>query len=252
MSEEAKNQRVIGVIPARYGSTRLPAKPLAKLGDKTLIQSTYENAKRCSVLDDVIVATDDERIFDHVTSFGGQVFMTSKTCPSGTDRIAELISKESSLSDCQIIVNIQGDEPLLESHVIEHIVALLKDNPKAPVATAAVPITSEEEATNHSVVKCVMDLQGNALYFSRTLIPNGKHGKWREDVSYFKHLGVYGYHRDFLLHYGQLTPTPLQLSEDLEQLKVLEHGYQIKVAIVESHSIGIDTPEDLNQVMTKL
>lgn len=252
MDQKGENTRVIGVIPARYGSTRLPAKPLAKLRDKTVIQCTYENALKCPLLDEVVVATDDERILDHVQAFGGKGFMTSPSCPSGTDRIAELITKETSLSAYEIVVNIQGDEPFLEPHVIERVVKLLLDHPTLPMSTAAVPLLNEKAANDHSVTKCVMDLHGNALYFSRALIPSGKDGKWKEDVTYFKHIGVYGFRKDFLLHYRELEPTPLQFSEDLEQLKVLEHGYQIKVAIVESESIGIDTPEDLDGAIARL
>lgn len=237
--------RVIGVIPARHGSVRFPGKPLVKIEGKTLIQRTFENCKQCESLDEVIVATDDERIADHVASFGGNAVMTSEECRSGSDRVAEAIAD---LSDVDIVVNIQGDEPNLEPSTIDQIVSLLKEDPQAQMSTAAVLLTSEEDWRRTSVVKCVIDKQGNALYFSRSPIPGGKDGKWDPSVNYYKHLGIYGFRREFLLQYPRLEPTPLQLAEDLEQLKALEHGFKIKVAVVESEAIGIDTPEDIHKL----
>ena len=180
--------KVIGLIPARYGSIRFPGKPLVSIAGKTLLQRTYENAKRCKLLDDLVVATDDDRIFEHVTKFGGKAVMTSPDCLTGTDRLAEAV-KNPKLSGFDIIVNVQGDEPFLDPHVIEAVVQKLTGDASAAMSTAVVKLTSKEDAFNHSVVKCVMDNSGNALYFSRTLIPSGKEeGKFRSDVTYYKHL----------------------------------------------------------------
>ncbi len=239
-------KHTLGMIPARFGSTRFPGKPLAKISGKSLIQRTYENAKKCNALDELVVATDDRKIFNHVTSFGGKSVMTSSDCPTGTERLAEAVKEN--YPDTDLIVNIQGDEPFLEPDVIVKVIQALDDDLVAVMSTAVVKIDSEEDALNYSVNKCVMDENGNALYFSRTLIPSGHGGSWRPDITYYKHLGIYGYRRDFLLHYADLQPTPLQLAEDLEQLKVLEHGFRIKVAVVESNSIGVDHPEDIKKV----
>lgn len=241
-------EKVIGIIPARYGSSRLPGKPLLEINGKTLIQRTYENACQSKALQEVVIATDDERILDHVKNFGGHVVMTSDTCETGTDRLAEAISQHPPLKNFTAVVNIQGDEPCLEPHVIEKVTQTLLEEPDTLVSTAIVPLTSEKEAYNPSVCKCVTDQDGYALYFSRNLIPAGKTQKFRPEVTYYKHLGIYAYRREFLLHYADLTPTPLQQAEDLEQLKILEHGFRIRTVIVESSSIGIDTPEDIKKV----
>lgn len=245
---EIKPLKVVGIIPARYGSSRFPGKPLANILGKSLIQRTYENSKNCSFLEDVFVATDDQRIFDHVEAFGGKVMMTSSICPTGSDRLIEAVEKDPRLKDASIIINIQGDEPCLEPKVIQQVVQLLKDDSLAVMSTAVMKIHSESEALNPSVVKCSLDKFGNALYFSRSLIPGGPSAKFNPQLNYFKHIGIYGYRKDFLLTYGKLSPTPLQLAEDLEQLKVLEHGYRIKTAIVESASVSVDHPEDIKKV----
>lgn len=243
-----KQFKVIGMIPARFASTRFPGKPLALIKGKTLIQRTYENAKNSKSLDEVIVATDHPGIFDHVKEFGGEVVMTSPDCPTGSDRMAEVLQKESRFKDIEIAVNIQGDEPCLESFVIDEVVKILLNDPEAVMSTAVMKIVSEEEAYSSSVPKCTFDLHQNALYFSRALIPSSKAQRFNPETAYYKHIGIYGFRRDFLLKYGQLPRTPLQLAEDLEQLKVLEHGYRIKTAIVESKSIGVDLPEDIQKV----
>ncbi|NGX42451.1 MAG: 3-deoxy-manno-octulosonate cytidylyltransferase [Chlamydiae bacterium] len=244
MAQDPKT-RILGMIPARFGSRRFPGKPLAMIAGKSLIQRTYENAKKCNLLSDLIVATDDKRIYDHVLGFDGQAVMTSQDCPTGTERLAEAVKNNNELSDTDIVVNIQGDEPFLGLDVIESVVNILQN---AEMSTAVVPIHDEKEAYDPSVNKCVLDKQGYALYFSRTLIPNGHTGKWDPKITYYKHLGIYGYRKGFLLRYAELAPTPLQMSEDLEQLKVLEHGFRIKVAVVENDSVGIDTPEDIKKV----
>jgi len=242
-------KQIIGIIPARFGSRRFPGKPLANILGKTLIQRTYENARTCSLLQDLLVATDDQRIFDHVVGFGGKAVMTSATCHSGTERLADVVKRSGAYDEDDLIVGIQGDEPILNATVIEHVITLLLDDPAAVMATAAVPIASKEEASDPSIVKCVIDLKGNALYFSRTLIPCGHQGKWQpKNISYFKHLGIYAYRCHFLKLYSELPLTPLQMAEDLEQLKALEHGHTIKVAVTSHDSIGVDTFQDIDKL----
>lgn len=240
--------KVIGIIPARFASVRFPGKPLVEILGKSLIQHVYENALRCKILDQVVIATDDERIFKHARGFGAWVVMTSPDCPTGTDRLAEVLMRQPELNAAQVIVNIQGDEPTLDPHVIRDVAEVLLKDPRADVSTALIPIESEEEALNPSVVKCVIDDQGYALYFSRGLIPAGKALRFNPATTYYRHLGLYGYRRDFLLHYADLSPSPLQLAEDLEQLRVLEHGYKIKTTIVHTESMDVNTPEDLKKL----
>ena len=242
------NQKIIGIIPARYGSTRFPGKILAPIAGKTLIQRTYENASQNSILQQLIIATDDDRIYDHVETFGAKAVMTSITCPTGTDRLVEAVKHSLNLAGADIIVNIQGDEPCLDPQIITQIVTLLINDPEAVMSTAAIQIHSEEEAHNPSAVKCVIDSQQNALYFSRALIPAGHSGRMLPNTAYYRHIGIYAYRAHFLLKYADLPKTPSQLAEDLEQLKVIEHGFRIKVAIVDSFSIGVDTPKDIQKV----
>lgn len=246
-----QNVDCIGIIPARYGSTRFPGKPLVQILGKTLLQRTYENALRCTCLNQVVVATDDERIYDHVKSFGGNVVMTSSDCETGTDRIAEVVRNYPHLKS-KIVINIQGDEPCVASETIEAVIAILQGDPEASMSTAAARLLTAEDASSTSIVKCTMDQRGNALYFSRTLIPANKNGTYCSKTNYYRHLGIYGYRSEFLLKYAHLPKTPLQCFEDLEQLKALEHGYRIKVAIVESSAIGVDLPEDIQKIETLL
>lgn len=241
-------QQVIAIIPARYGSSRFPGKPLFPIMGKTLIQWTYENAMRCTSLHHVVIATDDQRIYDHVTEFGATAVMTSPYCPTGTDRLIEVLQTNRYCDTADIIINVQGDEPCIDPLTIQKVVDVLVEEPQIVMSTAIAPITTEEEAYNHSVVKCVIDKNQYALYFSRALIPSGKNARFSPHTNYYKHIGIYGYRRHFLLSYGELNPTPLQIAEDLEQLKVLEHGYKIKTAIVNSPSIGVDTPHDIQKV----
>jgi len=238
---------VIGIIPARFESSRFRGKPLAPILGKSLIQRTYENSKRFKELKDIVVATDDARIFDHVKSFGGKVVMTSPGHPTGTDRLAEVITNHPEFDEADFIFNIQGDEPCLEPSIVTAVTNALIEDPNAAMSTAVVPLLSREEALNHSVVKCVMDLKGNALYFSRSLIPQNQSGSFDPSFNYYRHIGAYCYTPDFLLSYSSLSPTPLQEMEKLEQLRVLEHGFRIKVACIEEKitSFGVDTPEDI-------
>ncbi|MBA3958048.1 MAG: 3-deoxy-manno-octulosonate cytidylyltransferase [Parachlamydiaceae bacterium] len=239
---------VIGMIPARLASTRFPGKILHPIAGKSLIQHTFENAQRCNLLKSLIIATEDKRVFDHVTSFGARAIMTSVDCLTGTDRIVEALRNNNEWNDADIIVNIQGDEPCLDPEVIQKVVEALVNDPEAVMSTAATKLECAEEALSSSIVKCAIDQNGNALYFSRALIGAGKSGKWHPKMPIFRHMGLYAFRRDFLLKYGDLPVTPLQLAEDLEQLKVLEHGFRIKVALVDHFSIGVDIPDDIQKV----
>jgi 3-deoxy-manno-octulosonate cytidylyltransferase (CMP-KDO synthetase) len=250
MRKEKKNVKVLAVIPARFGSTRFPGKPLSLIHGKSLIQHTYDNAVASPLLDGVIIATDDDRIYKHAQGFHANVVMTDPNHPNGTERIAEVISNLSERPD--IVVNIQGDEPCISPELIEALVMALVDNPDVPMSTVITPLTNLEDANNPSVVKCVINQKGRALYFSRRCIPGGKSSTPASTTSYYSHIGLYAYRTDFLFTYLHLPPTPLQLAEDLEQLKVLEHGFHIQTAIVEHLSLGVDTPEDIHKVESYL
>lgn len=228
------------MIPARYASSRYPGKMLANLLGKSLIQRTYENASRCTLLNRLIVLTDDPRIAAEVERFGGEVVMTSPNCPTGSDRLAEALP-QLGVSEHDVVINIQGDEPCIPPDVIAAVGLLLGEGSSTPMGTAAFPILCESERLNPSVVKCVVDRRGHALYFSRAPLPKA-----------YGHIGIYSFRPSFLARYAKLPPTPLQQAEDLEQLKVLEHGYSIAVALVDQPVIGINTPEDLKRVETLL
>ena len=228
------------VIPARYASSRLPAKPLLRDTGKYLIQHVYERACESNA-HHAIVATDDARIFDAVRSFGGNVVMTRADHPSGTDRVAEVAEQ----LDADIIVNLQGDEPLIEPATLDLLARLLAENADAPMATLAVPITSLSNWYDPNCVKVVCDKLGRALYFSRSPIPYVRDG--RPDFSsrqFLQHLGLYAYRREFLLELAKLPPEPLETTEKLEQLRVLALGYRIQVGIVPHAHRGVDTPAD--------
>ena len=228
------------VIPARYASSRLPAKPLLRETGKYLIQHVYERACE-SAADIAIVATDDRRIFDAVKSFGGNVVMTRDDHPSGTDRVAEVAEK----LDADIIVNVQGDEPMIESGTLDLLARLLEQDCESEMATLAVPITSLEQWRDPNCVKVVCDTLGRALYFSRGPIPYVRDGE--PDFStrrFLQHLGLYAYRRDFLLKLAKLPPEPLELTEKLEQLRVLALGYRIQIGVVPHAHRGVDTPAD--------
>lgn len=243
---------IVAIIPARFSSTRFPGKPLAKIKGKTLIQRTYENAARCTLIEELIVATDDARIFDHVASFGGKVVMTPQECATGSDRLAYVVKQEQALQKATMIVNIQGDEPCLDPETVRQVIQALLSSSEAVMATAVVRFQNKEEALNPAEVKCVLDLQGNVLYFSRALIPGNPTLQFKDEMAYYKHLGIYAYRPQFLLTYAELPITPLQSIEDLEQLKVLEHGYKIKAVVVTSTSLGVNTPEDIKKVEQEL
>jgi len=234
--------KIIGIIPARWGSTRLEGKALADIAGKPMIQHVYERAKEVPSIGRVIVATDDKRIVEAVEAFGGEVQMTRADHPCGTDRIAEVAQA----LECDIIVNIQGDEPLIRSQNIETAIAPLLVDETIPMGTLCVKICDDEELNDPSVVKVVTDNQGFALYFSRYPIPYNRDNK--KDVEYYRHVGLYVYRKDFLLKFSQLPPTPLEKAECLEQLRALEYNNRIMVSEVSEAATGIDTPEQLEQV----
>mmetsp|Transcript_18628 Transcript_18628/g.60743 ORF Transcript_18628/g.60743 Transcript_18628/m.60743 type:complete len:283 (-) Transcript_18628:279-1127(-) len=240
-----KRTKVLGVIPARYASSRFPGKPLVMIAGKPMIQRTYEQACKAGNLDRVVVATDDERIAEACAKFGADVVMTSVECPNGTERCNEAASKLKERYD--IVVNIQGDEPLIEPEIIDDVVQSLKDTPDAVYSTPCTPL-KKEEVKMLGRVKCITDLNGYAIYFSRGMIPHNKKGEVKDDFEYKLHLGLQCYDRDFLKIYGSLPATPLQLQEDLEQLKVIENGYKIKVIMANHCAHGVDEPEDVASI----
>ncbi|MCH9609922.1 MAG: 3-deoxy-manno-octulosonate cytidylyltransferase [Chlamydiales bacterium] len=235
---------VIGIIPARLKSSRFPGKVLVDIGGKSLIQRTYEQSIQSSFLDEVVIATEDKAVAEHAKSFGAKAFITKSSHMSGTDRIAEVV--EAHYPDVDVVVNIQADEPMLDPKTLNQLVKKLLETPVAVCTTAVVEITEAAEIFDPSAVKCVFDRNGRALYFSRSPIPFAQ--KMLENHSYHRHLGIYCFRRDFLLTYASIDATPLQLVEDLEQLRILEHGYPLYVTVVEDKGIGVDTPEDLKRV----
>lgn len=233
---------ILCVIPARYSSTRLPGKPLADIAGKPMIQHVYERAALAKKPTTVLVATDHELVYQAVRSFGGTAMMTSPDHPTGTDRLAEVAE---SFSAADIIINVQGDEPLIDPQVIDELAAAFEHAPDLAMGTLMTEM-ADHEMNNPNAVKVITDLQGYALYFSRSLIP---YPRVRDvGLPVYKHLGIYAYRRDFLLKYAKLAPTPLERTESLEQLRALEHGYKIKVIKTNFQSIGVDTIEDLERV----
>ena len=237
----------IAIIPARYQSGRFPGKPLALICGKPMIQWVYERVVKVSCLDEVYVATDDDRIRACVENFGGKCLMTSSRHESGTDRLAECVNLLE-LQNEDIVLNIQGDEPLIEEQMIIDLLSTM--NEKEEMGTLKEIITSEDDVQNTNIVKVVTDFQDNALYFSRYPIPyNRGNGK---DVIYYRHVGVYAYRAGFLKKFTKLPKSNYEKTECLEQLRVLENGYRIKVKLTGSSSMGVDTPEQLQQVEKKL
>ena len=243
---------IIGVIPSRYASQRLPAKALVDLLGRTMVQRVYEQAKKARTLSRVIVATDDARIESVVKSFGGEVVMTSPDIASGSDRVAAVAEKVQG----DIFVNIQGDEPLIPPALIDQAVQGLVKDPPAVVGTAAKRIQSADELSNPAVVKVVFDRNGHALYFSRSVIPHVRdkqhQAEWPSAAAIYKHIGIYVFRRDFLLEFSAMGQSPLEKAEKLEQLRILESGHKIAVAITEYDSIPIDTQEDVERVLKVL
>jgi 3-deoxy-manno-octulosonate cytidylyltransferase (CMP-KDO synthetase) len=249
MSQAAPRLRIRStsyvVIPARLASTRLPRKLLLNETGKPLVQHTYEAALRATRPSGVCVAADHEEIAAAVRAFGGEVRMTSPHCASGTDRVAEVARH---LGDADILVNVQGDEPELPGTSIDRVVELLEADPTTVMATLATPIRDRARLDDPSCVKVVFDARGRALYFSRSPIPHAR--QWTDELlsadppCFYLHIGLYAYRREFLLRLAGLERTPLEKLENLEQLRVLEHGYSIAVGVVDEPTVGIDTPDD--------
>jgi 3-deoxy-manno-octulosonate cytidylyltransferase (CMP-KDO synthetase) len=243
--------KIIGIIPSRYASQRLPAKSLADIHGKPMVQHVYERAKQSRLLTDLIVATDDERIETAVKKFGGKAVMTPAAIQSGSDRTAYVART----LDADIIVNVQGDEPLIEPQMIDETIQLLIDDAAVVVGTAVKKIASLDELLTPSVVKVVIDKNNFALYFTRSLVPFVRDSQevtdWLTRAVFYKHFGIYVYRGPFLQQYPTLKSTPLEQAEKLEQLRILEHGYRIKAAITEYDSIPVDTQEDLDRVRAK-
>lgn len=233
--------KFLGVIPSRYASTRLEGKPLKDICGHTMIEWVYKRSKM-SNLDEVVVATDDERIFNEVKKFGGNVVMTSKDHENGTSRIAEVCA---SYNDFDVVVNIQGDEPLIEPEMINSIIDSFKNDATISMSTLKYKIDTMEEVENPNYVKVITDKNGYALYFSRSVIP---YPRKMDMKNYYKHVGIYGYKRDFVIEYAKMEPTELEKSESLEQLRALENGYKIKVMETPYKIIGVDTAEELEKV----
>ncbi len=246
--KSTKKQIVIGIIPARYNSTRLPGKPLAEIDGKPMIQWVIERASQATVLTDIIVATDDKRIMKTVLDFGGKAQLTPGDIASGTDRAAFVIKDLAA----DIIVNIQGDEPFIDPDDINKVSALLIDNIQYSMGTLVKRIDDDDELSSIDTAKVVVNKQGEALYFSRSPIPFNREKKlfseWIKEHSYYKHIGIYSYRRELLLQYPQWQTTPLEELEKLEQLRALEMGYKILVAETKNDSICVDTQADLEKV----
>jgi 3-deoxy-manno-octulosonate cytidylyltransferase (CMP-KDO synthetase) len=265
--------KILGIIPARFASSRFMGKPLVEIGGKTMIQRVYEQALKAKCLSKVIVATDDERIFNHVKSFGGEVMMTAEEHPSGTDRCAEVVLKmnidelfesmnpqksivfegikaKRKKTTYDIVVNIQGDEPFIDPLQIEKVSEILRGGDFS-ISTLVKKIDNPEPITNPNVVKCVFSNKNKALYFSRSPIPylrNTPSSEWFSTGEFYKHLGLYAYKTSVLLEITKLPPSRLEQLESLEQLRWLENGYEIGVVVTDIETIGIDTPEDLLKI----
>ena len=244
------DKKVTCLIPARYGSTRLPGKPLKVLAGKTLIEWVWLRAKEAETVDRVIIATDDKRILETVEGFGGECVMTDPDLPSGTDRIASAIENQSG----DIIINLQGDEPLFPGKNLDLLANVLINNPELEMATLGYPLNNWNDVENPNVVKVVTDINNMALYFSRSPIPylRDKHSSEFPAGLYMKHLGVYAYRRDVLQKFVSLPQSNLEKTEKLEQLRAIENSIEIKVIQSLSDSIGVDTPEDLARAETIL
>jgi len=239
-------QDVVCIIPARYASSRFPGKLLTKINGTSILESTYRHVCLCPDLSRCIIATDDERIAQHAATFHDDVVMTSTNCSTGTDRIAEVVRENPILQNAEMIINVQGDEPCIPPTTIQAVIERLRHS-ETPMATAITSIRNDRDLYSKHVVKCVKNHNNHALYFSRQPIPypNSSH-----DHPYFRHIGIYGFRPKFLLTFQQLPPTPLQQTEDLEMLRILEHGYSIAVTEVSIHSPEVNIPSDIEEVRT--
>ena len=230
-------KNIVAVIPARYQSSRFPGKPLAMIAGKPMIQRVYEQVKQAVGIDEVVVATDDERIYNTVRQFNGKAVMTGE-CSCGTERVYEATKD----NICNIVINVQGDEPLIKPKMIEELVSVFANN-DVVMATLCKEIVDENEVNNPNIVKVIRDKNDDALYFSRYPIPFNRDG--RNDIKYYKHIGIYGYTKDFLKEYVSMEKSSLEIAENLEQLRVLENGYKIKIKETIYDSIGVDRQEDI-------
>ncbi len=241
---------ILGIIPTRYASSRFPGKALVDINGKSMVQRVYLQALKSKTLAKTLVATDDNRIFEHVKNFGGEVVMTSEEHKNGTERCLETLQKQTNKYD--YVINIQGDEPFIDPRQIDLLASLLDGNTE--LATLAKKITTQEELNSNNVNKVIWNKNKEALYFSRTALPylsNVNKDQWINQQSYYKHIGIYGYRIDILEEVSHLQPSSLELAESLEQLRWLENGYIIKIAETEIESTGIDTPEDLEIILSK-
>jgi 3-deoxy-manno-octulosonate cytidylyltransferase (CMP-KDO synthetase) len=232
--------KILCVIPSRIQSTRLPRKPLLPIQGKPMIQWVYENACRCDILDDVIVATDSKEIADLITQIGGKVAITDPDIPNGSERVAAVAER---YPDADVIINLQGDEPFIKPIMLKQLVAPYLAGEKPEMSTLAFPLT-KEKYMEPGAVKVITDLNMNAIYFSRAPIP---YYRTNQTAPVYNHMGLYAFRRDFLLHYKTLPPTPLELTESLEQLRVIEHGFKIRVSLTEEKTLEINTPEEYEE-----
>ena len=242
--------KILGIIPSRYASSRFPGKALVDINGKSMVQRVYLQALKSKTLAKTLVATDDNRIFEHVKALGGEVVMTSKDHKNGTERCLEALQKQTDKYD--YVINIQGDEPFIDPDQIDLLASLLDG--QTELATLAKKIETEEEINSSNVNKVIWNKNHEALYFSRTALPylrNVNKDLWVNQQPYYKHIGIYGYRVDVLEEISLLHPSPLELAESLEQLRWLENGYTIKIAETEIDSTGIDTPEDLEAILSK-
>ena len=236
--------KVLCIIPARMNSTRLANKPMALIGDKPLVLHTYESARKCTSIDKLIVATDHPEIHDTIISNGGQCVMTPKDLKTGTDRVAYVAKQE----DHEIVINLQGDEPFINPNDLAKLISPLKDDPLLQMSTLASKLEWESDYTSPDLVKVVCCMKNKALYFSRSPLPYLRNASFpKSDLPVYKHMGMYAFKRNFLLKFPTLPQTPLEQVEALEQLRALEHGFDIKVQLTENRSIEVNTPDELEQ-----
>ncbi|OGB98766.1 hypothetical protein A2V82_17170 [candidate division KSB1 bacterium RBG_16_48_16] len=243
---------IYAVIPARWASSRFPGKPLALIAGKPMIQWVYERTRRAKTLDQVIVGTDDERIYNAVLSFGGNAEMTPSSIPSGTDRVAFVMRDK----QAEIVINVQGDEPLIDPASIELLIHILRNDASAPMATLARKSTQPQELENFDTARVVIDKNFYALYFSRSVIPYlrdvADRKAWVDHFPFYDHIGIYAYRKDFLMAFTQLAQSSLEMAEKLEQLRALENGYKIKVGICDVTPVCVDKPEHITLVERKM
>ena len=235
--------RTLCVIPARMQSTRLPQKPMAMIGDKPLVLHTYEAAKKCSTIDELVVATDHEEIAKLISKHDGRVVMTPSDLKTGSDRVA-FVAKS---VNCDVVINLQGDEPFIKPQVLSELTAPFSHDPKLQMSTVASPLDWQHDYQNPDLVKAICDQQGYALYFSRSPIPFLRQEAHKEMLPVYKHMGLYAFRKDFLLKYTKLEQTPLEQAEALEQLRALENGVKIKVVLSEYRSVEVNTAAELEE-----